>query len=156
MDREGESGSWPLLVASTKGHVDVVRALIKGGANVDKSVESLFFTDTIKATSLVLAANLDVLKELLRAGATPEALRAGANPEERFLLFVMLLLEPSDPGLAKVQAASGDGSMLLRIACAKGFAGAVRVLIEKGASRHMKSAGAAGEDALTPLEAACR
>ena len=95
MDREGESGSWPLLVASTKGHVDVVRALIKGGANVDKSVESLFFTDTIKATSLVLAANLDVLKELLRAGATPEALRAGANPEERFLLFVMLLLENS-------------------------------------------------------------
>ena len=163
MDRvaKGDFQFWPLLLASKHGHLDVVRALINGGANVDKSGETMVSADNIKVTPLVFAAScghMDVLKELLRAGATPEVPRDGYNPEERFLLFVRMLLEPTAQGAVKVQvqAASGDGAMLLRIACEKGFGGAVRVLIEKGASLHLKGAGVAGEDALTPLQAACR
>lgn len=157
MDRAWEGESWPLLSASKCGHLGVVRALIRGGANVDKSCSTV--GEDFGATPLVIGmifGHMDVLKELLRAGATPEVLRAGANPEERFMLFVMMLLAPGVEGRVNVQAASGDGAMLLRVACEKGFAGAVQALIAKGASRHLKAAGPAGEDALTPLEAACR
>ena len=164
VDRVGRGKTgWPLSLASKNGNLDVVRELIKGGANLEKTFEEedgfplgvSISGGWNELTPVVHAANfghMKVVKEILGEGAIPQRPRAGCNPEQRFLLFVKMLME----GQAKVDAASGDGAMLLRIACDKGFAGAVRVLITKGVSRHLKGADVAGENALTPLEAACR
>ena len=138
-------GAWPLALAAKHGQTDAVRELIEGGANVSKCNTFPLSGDV---TPVVLAAeggHMSVLKELFRAGAAPELLRAGASPEERFMLLVGKLIA----GPANVDAGSGDGSMLLRIACEKGFAGAVRALLTTGAD-----VSKVGEDGLSPLEAA--
>jgi len=142
------AGVWPLAVACQFGHLETVRELINGGADVEKS--HYFQHNNREMTAVFFAAvngRMAVLKELVRAGATPQLLVPGFSPEERFMLLVKLLMG----GLAKVAAASPDGAMLLRIACDKGFAGAVKMLLETGADVR-----AEGEDGVTPLEAACR
>ena len=120
---------------------------------MEKSCYSEDNNREMTAVSLAAASgHMAVLKELLRAGATPQLLEPGASPEKRFILLVRLLMaEPLKDGPAKVDAASADGAMLLHIACDKGFAGAVKMLIETGAD-----VCAEGEDGVTPLEAACR
>ena len=154
-------GSWPLGVASQYGHLKAAQELIAWGADVGK------YSPICNTTPLKLAAmfgHMRVVKELIRRGATAELIQAGANPEERFLLLVQVLLEevpvsadnvtPRNlealKGAAKVDAASDDGSFLLQIACEKGFVGAVKMLIERGADVNKMFEGS------TPLEVGCK
>jgi ankyrin repeat protein len=72
-----DDGIRSLLIASQKGHLDVVRELLARGANIEAA-------DNIGATSLFAASQvgyLDVVRELLARGAVVDAaFDTGATP----------------------------------------------------------------------------
>jgi ankyrin repeat protein len=53
LDSRNEDGQFPLLVASRRGHLDVVQLLIQGGAAVD-------FPDREDRTTLDVALKYDI------------------------------------------------------------------------------------------------
>ena len=99
----------------------------------------------------MVSGHMEVVKLLIRAGATPDLAGVLAKSDDAAFLQKCEMLLDGSPRDAKSTSAGGDLATLLRIACDKGFVVSVKALVEKGAD-----VDAVGEDGSTPLEAACR
>lgn len=126
-------GNTPLHLATSHGHADIVRLLIRKRADVDA-------IDGKLATPLHLAAEagrLDIVRLLLNNGANPEsrdedgltALHVAAKHDESGRVVDALLAFD-----AEIDASDdGDRCTPLHVACRFGHAGAVATLLENGA-----------------------
>ena len=65
-----ENGQTPLLIASLEGRVEVIRALLRAGADANLGDESEFRTPLMHAA---IAGHADIAKLLLDFGADPNA-----------------------------------------------------------------------------------
>jgi ankyrin repeat protein len=121
----------PLFIASQRGHLPVVQALLQGGAVVDKAMAH-------GATPLFLASgngHVPVVQALLQAEAdVSKAMDDGATPlfiasQEGHLPVVQTLLQAG----ADVDKAAGVGCTPLSIASQEGHVPVVQALLQAGA-----------------------
>ncbi len=133
-----ESALDDLMFAAAHGRVNIVKALLEAGADVNAR------SDVHDSTAVMLAAgngHVDVVKVLLEAGADIEerdragrttlAFAAGLDDVE----IVKILLDAG----ADVNAKDGLGTTPLMWAVSEGQADIVKVLLDAGADVHAKN-----------------
>jgi ankyrin repeat protein len=142
--RSGADGWTPLMLASERGHVEVVRWLLDRGAATDErptsGITALWFASRDGRTPIV--------ELLLQRGADPAiASSIGVTPlitashQGRLETVQCLLGNPA--AVATVNSRDKDGVTALLWACAGGHGGVVRLLLEKGADPRIATARAA-------------
>ena len=122
----GDTKTTPLYIASHNGHLPVAKALLQGGADVDKAADGGF-------TPLYTASehgHVHVVLALLQSGADVDnAMDDGCTPlyiasEEGHVPVVQALLQ----GGADVDKATDDGTISLTVARQQGHTAIVRLL----------------------------
>jgi hypothetical protein len=143
LNQPSESGNTFLSLAllnMTPGTVEMVRALLKAGADPNQATEKGW---TIPLVRAILLKNADLIKALLDAGADPNQPNpygtvsyhvALDDPDPANLgIFVLLL----DRG-GKLEAADASGRTALMNAAMAGNWRAMDVLLQRGANRNAK------------------
>jgi uncharacterized protein len=145
--RDTESKGTALLNAVTRGHTEIVKALL--AAKADVSLRNMF--DFNAFTTAVAAGNQEIASMLLAAGAKPEEGSSGLTP----LAFavssgnVEMMRFLVAHGANVNHSAKGTGQTALISAILAGQAEAVKTLIELKANVN-----AAMKDGTTPLKLA--
>lgn len=141
--RDGERHT-PLMLAAEKGHLDIVRALIKAGADLDAAAEKKGATPLLRA---LWNNHIEAAKVLLEAGADVHAQDDRALSSAASLgnddIVRLLLKGGADP--------NADRGAALRYSSGFGHAEVVKTLLEAGADPNVKD-----ENKETPLITACR
>jgi len=146
----------PLMAAAEKGFVEACKALVKGGAQLEKTVDSDFETALIKAA---VAGQAPVVKELLKLGANPEATCGEQNETalikvmrakgygERHYAALGALLE----GGANPDAPDAKGETALAVAAKRRQYAAAKLLLGAGPRGAAAADRPRAQDGLTPL-----
>ena len=127
-----EDSTTPLLVAAAKGNAEMVRLLLKSGANLTARDDC----DNNAAHIACSKGHVDVLNRLIKAGCDIET-RAGNGATALHLAarkghddIVALLL---DNGM-DIESVDGKGATALHAACSGGYEDVVSLLIKRGAA----------------------
>ena len=127
-----EDSTTPLLVAAAKGNVEMVKLLIKSGANLDAQ-------DDCDNNALHVACSkghVNVVSRLIKAGCDVET-RAGNGATALHLAArkghddVVELLLDSD---MQIESLDGKGATPLHAACSGGYEDVVGLLLKRGAN----------------------
>lgn len=120
----GEAGDPLLVVASRQGHLAVVKALLKQGANIGLGTQN-----GSALHQAILYNHLDIADVLLEAGAAV----TWQDAEQAALYGRVKLLEKFIAGGIPANHVNADGSTLLISAAFGGHCEVVQVLIDAGA-----------------------
>lgn len=127
-------GATPLFVAACYLEIDIMRALLAGGAS-----PMLALPDG--TTALLVAAGIDVEHQTRpsdrndRSGDPDQEYGRGVRPESRVVEAIELLLGAG----ADVNAANAAGDTALHGAAVSGFPNAIQLLADKGAKLDVKN-----------------
>jgi hypothetical protein len=144
--RDGHTWT-PLVIASSKGHVGVVRVVLDKGAAINQR-------DPVGSTALFYACcggRTPVVRLLLERGADPTIARQGGPTplviasQNGHLEVVRLLLGHASAKTA-INDRDAEGKTALWLACYRGRGGVVRALLENGADTTI-----ANNDGITPM-----
>uniref|UniRef100_A0A0G4FCT0 Uncharacterized protein n=1 Tax=Chromera velia CCMP2878 TaxID=1169474 RepID=A0A0G4FCT0_9ALVE len=159
IDGGAELHYYTLAIACEEQNWKIAKILLRKGVPVNKPEEHsenhpLGWEGTVPLASAFRAREWDVARDLLEKGADVNALEGGgispllslfvrrhggkedddAEEEERVVTFIETLVEKG----ADVDAQSALGESALHTVCSRGYARALKVLLEKGANVHLK------------------